>query len=127
MVVIMLDVKDILNRYSIIKIEIKYKRELLQYLQYYKSFTGKSSSARSSISNLENYISKSIEKLISTQKAITQTIKGLKNPKYSNLLTLRCLDNYTWDQIADEMYFTCQWVQELHKRALIEFEKQIAA
>ena len=123
----MMDAKELLNKCSRLSIEIKCKRKLIRNLQLYKASAGKSSPARSSIDNFEYYLSKSIEKLISTQKAITQTIEGLKNPKYSNLLTLRYLDNYTWDQIADEMYFTCQWVQELHKRALIEFEKKIAA
>lgn len=75
------------------------------------------------IVDLEKEIINDINKLIDLKTKVMRKIDSIQNDDYRLLLTLRYLNFKTWEQIAVEMKFTFQWVHELHKRALIEFEK----
>lgn len=75
------------------------------------------------IVDLEKEITNDIDKLIDLKTEIMRKIDSIQNDNYRLLLTLRYLNFKSWEQIAVEMGFTFQWVHELHKRALIEFEK----
>mgnify|MGYP000876554104 CR=1 FL=1 len=75
------------------------------------------------IVDLEKEITNNIDKLINLKTEVMRKIDSIQNDDYKLLLTLRYLNFKTWEQIAVEMGFTFQWVHELHKRALIEFEK----
>lgn len=75
------------------------------------------------IVDLEKEITNDIDKLIDLKTEVMRKIDSIQNDDYRLLLTLRYLNFKTWEQIAVEMKFTFQWVHELHKRALIEFEK----
>lgn len=75
------------------------------------------------IVDLEKEIINDIDKLIDLKIEIMWKIDSIQNDNYRLLLTLRYLNFKSWEQIAVEMGFTFQWVHELHKRALIEFEK----
>lgn len=75
------------------------------------------------IIDLEKEITNDIDKLIDLKTEVMRKIDSIQNDDYKLLLTLRYLNFKTWEQIAVEMKFTFQWVHELHKRALIEFEK----
>ena len=75
------------------------------------------------IVDLEKEIINDINKLIDLKTEVMRKIDSIQNDDYRLLLTLRYLNFKTWEQIAVEMKFTFQWVHELHKRALIEFEK----
>ena len=75
------------------------------------------------IVDLEKEIINDINKLIDLKTEVMRKIDSIQNDDYRLLLTLRYLNFKTWEQIAVEMEFTFQWVHELHKRALIEFEK----
>lgn len=75
------------------------------------------------IVDLEKEITNDIDKLIDLKTEVMRKIDSIQNDDYRLLLTLRYLNFKTWEQIAVEMGFTFQWVHELHKRALIEFEK----
>lgn len=75
------------------------------------------------IVDLEKEITNDIDKLIDLKIEIMRKIDSIQNDNYRLLLTLRYLNFKSWEQIAVEMGFTFQWVHELHKRALIEFEK----
>lgn len=75
------------------------------------------------IVDLEKEIINDIDKLIDLKTKVMRKIDSIQNDDYRLLLTLRYLNFKTWEQIAVEMEFTFQWVHELHKRALIEFEK----
>jgi DNA integrity scanning protein DisA with diadenylate cyclase activity len=52
-----------------------------------------------------------------------ERIEGVSNDDYRLLLTMRYLRFKTFEEIAVEMQFTFQWICELHKRALIQFEE----
>lgn len=52
-----------------------------------------------------------------------ERIEGITNDDYRLILTLRYLRFKTFKEIAVEMNFTFQWICELHKRALIQFEE----
>lgn len=64
-----------------------------------------------------------IESLYALKAEAEERIEGIPNDDYRLLLTLRYLRFKTFEEIAVEMEFTFQWVHELHKRALIQFEE----
>lgn len=41
----------------------------------------------------------------------------------ANILTMRYLLGYTWEEIANKLNYTYQWVHNLHKRALKEWDE----
>lgn len=73
---------------------------------------------------MENTLAKEIEELVHLQKSISSKIENLGNEEYSLLLTLRYLNFKTWEEIAEVMGYTYQWVHVMHKRALKEFEQR---
>ena len=76
------------------------------------------------IIDLEREVTTDIDRLVDLKREIMQKIDAMEDNNYKVLLTLRYLNFKTWEEIAVEMDYTFQWVHQLHKRALIEFEKK---
>ena len=74
---------------------------------------------------MENTLAEEIEELVHLQRNISSKIESLENGDYSLLLTLRYMNFNTWEEVAEEMGFTFQWVHVIHKRALKAFEPLI--
>lgn len=53
-----------------------------------------------------------------TKSRILHTILSVDHEDYQQILLLRYINGMTWDSIADEMYYSRQWVTVLHGRAL---------
>jgi DNA-directed RNA polymerase specialized sigma subunit len=79
------------------------------------------------IIELEEEINDSIDSLVDLKADVIRKIEVIENDEYKLLLTLRYLNFKTWEQIAVDMNFTFQWVHQIHKRALIEFEKLLSS
>lgn len=77
------------------------------------------------IADFENELKNDIDKLVVLQIDARRSIEQMDNEEYKLLLTLRYLNYMTWEQIAEQMHYTFQWIHVLHKRALNEFEKTI--
>jgi len=75
------------------------------------------------ITDFENELKNDIDKFVAFQIDARRNIEQMENEEYKLLLTLRYLNYMTWEQIADQMHYTFQWIHVLHKRALNEFEK----
>lgn len=75
------------------------------------------------IVDFEREIINDVDKLIDLKREIIHKIDAVQDDNYKLLLTLRYVNFNTWEEIADEMDFSFQWVHELHKRALINFEE----
>lgn len=71
----------------------------------------------------ENKYDEAIQNLYDLKAEAEERIEGVPNEDYRLLLTLRYLRFKTFEEIAVEMGFTFQWIHELHKRALIQFEE----
>src|SRR5690554_2482725 len=76
------------------------------------------------IIDLEREVTTDIDRLVDLKREIMQKIDAMEDDNYKVLLTLRYLIFKTWEEIAVEMDYTFQWVHQLHKRALIEFERK---
>lgn len=79
------------------------------------------------IVDLENEINTMVDVLIDLKSEIIERIDGISNDDYRLLLTLRYINQKTWEETAVEMGYTYQWVHVLHSRALVEFEKMYGA
>jgi len=73
--------------------------------------------------DLENELSKQIKELCELQAEAIQRIDAMPYADYRLILTLRFVNGYTWERCAVDMGFSYQWVQELCKRALVQFDE----
>ncbi len=64
-----------------------------------------------------------INELCKQKQELIQVIESVENPTYRKLLRLRYLECKTIEQIADEMFYSCEWVKRLHKRALNDIRR----
>lgn len=71
----------------------------------------------------EKKYDEAIQNLYSLKAEAEERIECVPNEDYKLLLTLRYLRFKTFEEIAVEMGFTFQWIHELHKRSLIQFEE----
>ena len=64
------------------------------------------------------------------QVEITETLSLLEKPEHNRLLFLRYVEDWTWDEIAEDMARSYQWVADsvsgLHGNALRELDKILA-
>jgi RNA polymerase sigma factor (sigma-70 family) len=55
----------------------------------------------------------------SQRQAIEQTIREVEQDRDRELLELRYLKGHTWERIAEEMNYSSEYIQRLHKKAVI--------
>ena len=70
------------------------------------------------IVDLEEEINVEIDQLVDLKREIREVISGVHNLEYQTLLELRYLCFKSWEQIAVLMNYNCNYVFDLHKRAL---------
>lgn len=124
-------VKEYLEQYRLLDNDIKIKqeqlvriRELAEYVS--PSFGGVKSEgisdkvgrAAAKLADTQNELNQGIIKLIDLKREIEGVIAKVGDPVLEQLLVLRYINGMTWEQIADEMFYTYKWVCVLHKRAL---------
>ena len=77
------------------------------------------------IVDLQEEINNDVDNLLDLKLKITDQINSLDNDDYKLLLMLRYLNFKTWEEIAVEMGCSYQWVNVLHRRALIYFQEKV--
>ena len=68
-------------------------------------------------------IDKRIDELYAVKNEILTAINTVADNTLRELLILRYIKFYTWEEIAVKMGYTFQWAYVLHKRALQNIEK----
>ena len=68
-------------------------------------------------------IDKRIDELYAVKNEILTAINTVADNTLRELLILRYIKFYTWEEIAVKMGYTFQWAHVLHKRALQNIEK----
>lgn len=76
----------------------------------------------SRIIDLDEEINAGIDKFVDKKYKIISQIQGLKNANHISLLYKRYVEYKKFETIAAEMNFTYQYIIELHRYALTEFE-----
>lgn len=74
--------------------------------------------------DLEAKINAEIDSYVDLKEEIRQKVTAIDDIDAKLLLQSRYLLFMTWEQIAESMGFTTQWVYELHKRALALFSEK---
>ena len=85
--------------------------------------TDKIGSIVAKIVDLDNEITIEIDKFVDLKAEIRGRISQIENKDERLVLQNRYLNFMTWERLAESLDFTTQWVHEIHKRALINFEK----
>jgi DNA-directed RNA polymerase specialized sigma subunit len=73
--------------------------------------------------DLDNEINDEVDAYVDLQAEMRGRIDALCNEDYRILLRLRYINYMTWEQIAEQMGRSTQWVYVLHKRALEDFAR----
>lgn len=73
--------------------------------------------------DLENEITKDIDRLADNKHRIVKEINQLQDPRHIELLSLRYVSCLTFDEIADRMGYDVRWIYSIHGSALQEFER----
>ena len=74
------------------------------------------------IVDLENDIRKELNKYTRLRKLLRKAIGLQKDKNERLLLTLRYIENMTWEEISEKMDCSVRWVYKLHKIALKNFK-----
>ena len=75
------------------------------------------------IMDLEKELNNHIKEFIDLKSKITKKIDELPDIEYRLVLMLRYLDFKTWEEIAEMMNYSRQWVTKIHGRALNSLQK----
>lgn len=70
------------------------------------------------LEQLNREIEADIEQYILLQRGVTAILEQLSDMTMRTVLEYRYLNGATWEQIAEKMGFTYQWVCSLHQKAL---------
>ena len=130
--------KEYLSQYQKLNVRINAKLEQLERLRELSTKVSPSSSSCApggvsdrvgaivaKICDEENKINEMIDRLINLKSEIERTIAAVPDETYRTLLELRYINGKTFEQIADEMYYTYKWVCVLHGRALVAVKEYI--
>lgn len=129
------EIKQYLNRYKLLNLEIWSKieevKELKDLSTAIKSFDYSKDKVQSSINNealFERYILKAIEiekeyleeidRLFEIKNEIEKEIDTLESDQDKIILKLKYINNLTISQIAEKLEKTTEWTSKLHTRAL---------
>lgn len=77
----------------------------------------KMGSAVAKIVDLENEIHVDLERFIDLKREVFETINGLE-PEEFDVLYLRYFKYMKWEEIADDMHYTCRHITRIHGEAL---------
>ncbi|MDD2952534.1 MAG: DUF1492 domain-containing protein [Parabacteroides sp.] len=69
---------------------------------------------------LEDDLHKRLRKAKLKKEEIERVIDDVEDPRYVMLLTLKYVDNLSWDQVAEEMNYSYSRITKLHGLALDE-------
>lgn len=114
---------------TILKIE-KMKSSLYGKSSNYSERSGDNSQNENSVENTvlkvieyEERKDKLIDVLVGLKLEIEGVINKIPNEKYKDILERRYLLFQKWEEIAEELNYSVQWIHKLHRRALTEVQK----
>ena len=70
------------------------------------------------ISEMEEHIDQEIDMLVDLRNQIDETIKTVENENYQMLLLYRYIENWTWENIGDQLGIDRSTVKRWHQAAL---------
>ena len=127
--------KEYLSRYCSAKKEIECKREEIRQLEAMAEYSspgmrrGSGGSASDKVGRLaakiadeKRLLEEQVAELMALREEIKAVIDRVENTTFRQLLTLRYINGYTFERVAEEMFYTYKWVYVLHGRALGEVD-----
>lgn len=126
--------KQYLSQYKYLNVEISLKQEEKKRLEELAESTSSTSySGGSGISDkvgkgagnivdLQNEIDIMTDRLRALKTEIEGVIKAVESPKYRLILTMKYINNYTYEGISEKMGYSCKQIGRLHKKALLQIK-----
>ncbi len=88
------------------------------------SGTGDPSKSRTNalvkIMDYEDELNDAISELVERKRQGTMMVDSLDDPIMIDIFYRRYFEYQTWEEIAEKVGYTLQWIHELHRRGLIE-------
>lgn len=128
--------KEFLGRYRMLNIEIAAKREqadsireLAESVSHFSNAGGHNGGNGDRVGryvaklvDLENEIIVQTDRLVELKREIEDFIAAVDNPTLRQLLTLKYINDLTWEQVAERLNKSWRHTMRLHKIALKNFE-----
>ncbi len=117
-------------RYADLRIQRKceelslWRQRALQITPAYSELPGgrtgrdKVQTAVDHICEIEEEINREIDAFVEIREEIQEAIRSVKDPILETLLEYRYMDGLTWEELAEKMHYSYQWVCSLHNKAL---------
>ena len=70
------------------------------------------------ICEIEEEINRDIDELVMIREQVQKAIHSVKDQTLETLLEYRYIDGLTWEELAEKMHYSYQWVCRLHGKAL---------
>lgn len=70
------------------------------------------------ICEIEEEINRDIDELVKLRTQVQGAIRSVKDQTLETLLEYRYIDGLTWEELAERMHYSYQWVCKLHGKAL---------
>lgn len=130
----MMTAKDYLLQYKYLDAEISLKQEEKKRLEEIAESTSSTSypsgsgisdkvgKAAGNIVDIQKEIDIMIERLRALKIEIGAVIEAVENPKYRLVLTMKYINDYTFDKISEKMGYSCKQIGRLHKGALLQIK-----
>lgn len=126
------NVKTYLKRYLVLDMEIKRRMDEVEHLHmtlnrlvavfsHMPKNRGRGNQYDQAIVkmiDLENSIKQDIELLVEVRQEIYDFIYLLEDESLRSILIYHYISGLTWDEVADKMAYSYQWVHKLHAKAL---------
>lgn len=75
------------------------------------------------IIDLEAHINSEVDRFVDLKKEIRSYLEQIQDNTQRCVLQYRYILFYSWNEIADKMGYTVQWVHQIHRDALISFDR----
>ena len=83
--------------------------------------TAEREDARLRIIELEEEISRQIDKLIDTKLEVMKIIDDIDNADVADILYMRYFEHMKWEEIANRKHYSLDWVFKLHREGLKKY------
>jgi hypothetical protein len=75
------------------------------------------------IVDLEAHINSEVDRFVDLKTEIRYFLEQMQDNTQRCVLQYRYILFYSWNEIADKMGYTVQWVHQIHRDALISFDR----
>lgn len=107
------EIREYLSSYKLLRLRAKFRYERIDFFRKYNT-AGEHC----------EMLAREAEELIAEGRKIESAIDSLAEPSRT-ILRLRYIEDYTLEETADRLYYSCRWTSQLQAKAIDDFRKAV--